>query len=257
MVIVSSSLVLLRLQPAFAVADAACLPSQNILTVYGVVRCDDGRVMMVMQLGDMGSLSDVLKRSAKHVTRRRAAAEGGRGSSGDGGDDHLSWRLRITIAAGIAAGMEFLHAQVPRIVHRACCAATPGSTGMLRLLIDIARCRSPAAFDSPPAKKPPRPCSSFQTDTGDLKCGNVVLSRGFVPHVADFGISNKVDSLVRPAVGRKESRSSAAVGDLQPPIGTLRYLAPELLLGGMTPPPSQGGEASEVDHSKVDTVREE
>lgn len=65
-----------------------------------------------MALGARGSLMNVL---------RKAAAAHRRDTCPDGG---LPWPRRLSIACGVAAGMEFLHAQKPPIVHRArpiCC----------------------------------------------------------------------------------------------------------------------------------------
>lgn len=124
---------------------------------------------MVMALGGRGSLFDVLRLSA--VTSRQGTA-----AADNGG---LPWLHRLSIAAGVAAGIDFLHSQKPPIVHR------------------------------------------------DLKCGNVVISESFKPQVADFGLSRSVDSIV----GRKTPFASASSeGQAIIAAGTLRYLAPEILL---------------------------
>lgn len=67
--------------------------------------------MMVMDLGQRGSLADVL-RSASKVSATCTAAD-------DDGVGGLPWARRLAIAMGIAAGIDFLHTQKPMIVHRA------------------------------------------------------------------------------------------------------------------------------------------
>ena len=49
-----------------------------------------------MELGTAGSLIDVLRRSTLYT---------------------LPWLQRVTLGVGIAAGVDFLHSQTPRIYH--------------------------------------------------------------------------------------------------------------------------------------------
>ena len=74
---------------------------QNILTIYGTVRCARPLLMLVMDYAAMGSLFDVLS----HASVLQDPLEA------------LSWASRVSIAAGVAAGVEFLHAQSPPVIH--------------------------------------------------------------------------------------------------------------------------------------------
>jgi len=79
----------------------------NILAVFALIKSPP---MLVMELAAAGSLRDLLRRST--------LAE-------------LPWPRRVDVLRGVAAGVEFLHAQRPPIIHmdlkvrRICFAATP------------------------------------------------------------------------------------------------------------------------------------
>jgi serine/threonine protein kinase len=65
----------------------------NILGIYALVR--EPR-MLVMEYAAGGSLRALLARSTR---------------------DTLPWPQRLTILAGVACGVEFLHAQTPPVIH--------------------------------------------------------------------------------------------------------------------------------------------
>jgi serine/threonine protein kinase len=65
----------------------------NILAIYALVKAPP---MMVMELGAAGSLRDVLARSSLLT---------------------LPWPRRLSICAGVACGVDFLHSQNPPIIH--------------------------------------------------------------------------------------------------------------------------------------------
>jgi serine/threonine protein kinase len=71
----------------------------HVVSVFGVAP----PMMLVMELGVRGSLRAVLLGAA-------ASAEGGLVA--------LPWATRARIVAGVAAGVEFLHARSPPIIHR-------------------------------------------------------------------------------------------------------------------------------------------
>lgn len=87
----------------------------------------------------------------------------------------------------------------------------------------------------------------------DLKCGNVVISETLVPQVADFGLSRSVDNLVGGGLLRRQGAESKGFAPVA--AGTLRYLAPEVLIGveptvhtstgGDSPPAAAGGGSGE------------
>ena len=66
----------------------------NICAVYGLVLRPP---MLVIELATAGSLAALLKRSSL---------------------TSLQWHARVSIATGVAAGVEFLHAQDPPVIHR-------------------------------------------------------------------------------------------------------------------------------------------
>ena len=66
----------------------------NICAVYGLVLRPP---MLVIELATAGSLTALLKRSTSAS---------------------LPWATRVSIATGVAAGVEFLHAQEPPLIHR-------------------------------------------------------------------------------------------------------------------------------------------
>ena len=66
----------------------------NICAVYGLVLRPP---MLVIELATAGSLAALLKRSSL---------------------TSLQWHSRVSIATGVAAGVEFLHAQDPPLIHR-------------------------------------------------------------------------------------------------------------------------------------------
>jgi serine/threonine protein kinase len=67
----------------------------NVLAVYALVRAPR---MLIMELAPGGSLRALLRGAASlHA---------------------LPWAARVRLLAGVAAGVEFLHAQVPPIIHR-------------------------------------------------------------------------------------------------------------------------------------------
>lgn len=64
-----------------------------MLAIYGIVKSPP---MMIMEYGAAGSLKDLLARTTLAT---------------------LGWQRRMSIAASVASGVEFLHAQTPPIIH--------------------------------------------------------------------------------------------------------------------------------------------
>ena len=84
-----------RLRPlARARSDAPSSSKKKVLAVYAVVLTP--QTMLIMELGTAGSLADVLRRNTLYT---------------------LPWLQRVTLGVGIAAGVDFLHSQTPRIYH--------------------------------------------------------------------------------------------------------------------------------------------
>ena len=81
-------------------ARIAALRHPHLLRLLGVASSPEAPLMLLLPRSTLGSLAALL-----------------RADSGAGTASHLSWHRRATIAAGVASGLAYLHAQQPPIPH--------------------------------------------------------------------------------------------------------------------------------------------